>query len=102
MILKYILFISIGQIILYLLSGQLKVKYVPVIIFFIILIGYFLILPKHFYPELDPDGLNCGMPILGINLAFWFFGGGIASIIHVGFLMIRKIILLEKQSKTFL
>lgn len=100
MILRYIILISIGQIIVYLISELLKLKYVPAIIFISILLGYFYFIPPFFYPEPDPDGVNCGMPILVINFAFWFFGGGAASIIHFGYFMIKKIILLEKQSNT--
>lgn len=90
MILKWIILISIGQIKLYLISDRLKLKHASVFIFLPILIGHFFILPKYFYPEPDPDGVNCGMPILGVTLAFWIFGGGIASGTHLIYYLIKK------------
>jgi hypothetical protein len=39
------------------------------------------VFPKFFYPEPSTDGINCGMPILGITFGFWIFGtiAGIAT-----------------------
>jgi hypothetical protein len=39
-----------------------------------LLICYFLVFPKFFYPKPRTDGINCGMPALGITLGFWIFG----------------------------
>jgi len=90
MILKCIILISVGQIILYLISDRLKLKYGRVIIFLSILISHFFILPQYFFPEPVQDRINCGMPVLGITLAFWFIGGGIASTTHLIYYLIKK------------
>lgn len=83
MILYLILCISICQIGMYLISRKLGWKYGRNITFFVLIIGYLFVLPRFFYPELDPEGINCGMPILGINLAFLVIGGGAAILVHL-------------------
>lgn len=62
-------------------KNKIKVRRMWVLIAFLFL--YFFILPKLFYPKTQPDGINCGMPIMAITLAFWLFGGLASLITHV-------------------
>jgi len=90
MILKVIILISICQVLLYLISDKLGLKHGRKLLLLIILIGYFFILPPFFYPEPNPNGNNCGMPTVGVTLAFWVIGGGMASVLHLVYYLIRK------------
>jgi hypothetical protein len=92
MILTVIVLVSIGQIGLYLISDTTDFKYGRIMTFLMVLTGYLFIFPPFFYPESNPDGVNCGMPILGITLAFWIIGGGIAIVIHTIYFFIRRMI----------
>ena len=74
MILLFITGISLLQLFLYYLNDKYKTKLSNFIILLIILIGYLFVFPQFFYPEPRKDGINCGMPILAITLAFWIFG----------------------------
>lgn len=90
MILKVIIAVSIIQIVFYAIADWKTLKYGRTIIFTTILIGHFFLLPKLFYPKPEPDGINCGMPILGITLAFWVIGGLTSIIIHTAYSMLFK------------
>ena len=81
MILLFIIAISLVQFGLYYLNNKYKTKLPNFIILLTLLICYFFVFPKFFYPEPRTDGINCGMPILGITLGFWIFGtiAGIAT-----------------------
>ncbi len=74
MILLFIIGISVVQIALYFLNGKYKTKFPNYLILIFILLGHYLLFPRFFYPEPRTDGINCGMPILGITLGFWIFG----------------------------
>lgn len=65
----FIIGISLVQFALY----KYKTKLPNFVILLILLICYFFIFPKLFYPEPRTDGINCGMPILGITFVFWIF-----------------------------
>lgn len=84
MILAVIVLILLGQVSLYLLMDRFKIRLGKAFIVVAVLILYFFVLPPCFYPESDPDpdAINCGMPLLGINLAFWIIGGGGALFAH--------------------
>lgn len=87
MILKVIAAVSILQGIAY----KFNIRYASIVILFSVLALHLFFLPKLFYPKLDPGGVKCGMPILGITLAFWIFGSLAASVTHIfGRLVIRK------------
>ena len=81
MILLFILGISLVQFALYYLNSKYKTELPNFVILLILLICYFLVFPQLFYPEPRTDGINCGMPILGITIGFWIFGtiAGIAT-----------------------
>ncbi|NMM47842.1 hypothetical protein [Marinigracilibium pacificum] len=89
MIIKWIFIISIIQFISYLVFDRLKVKHATRYIFTLVILGYLFILPPLFYPEPQPDGGTCGMPVLGITLGFWVIGGIAAPITHIIFRSIR-------------
>lgn len=74
MILLYIFGISLIQFGLYYLNKKYKAKLPNFVILLILLVCYFFVFPKFFYPESVTGGINCGMPILGITLGFWIFG----------------------------
>lgn len=74
MILLFILGISIIQLVLYVINNKYKTKFPNYIILLIILGCNFFVFPSLFYPEPRTDGINCGMPILAIAIAFWVFG----------------------------
>ncbi|PSR56161.1 hypothetical protein AHMF7605_22975 [Adhaeribacter arboris] len=82
MILNFIILISVSQLLLYLIIDKLNFRYGKVLILTLILVGHFFIFPKYFYPEPNSDGVNCGMPVLGITFAFWVFGSAITLLVH--------------------
>jgi hypothetical protein len=92
MILKLIILVSMGQIFLYLVLEKLDLKYGKSILFLLILIGHFFIFPQFFYPQPDSNQFNCGLPILGITLAFWVIGGSTTILVHTIYYLIRKLL----------
>ncbi len=84
--------ISIVQIGLYLFLDNKKIKNGKSIAFATLLMGHLFILPQFFFPEPDPNGINCGMPVLGITLAFWVIGGGATVLMHILYFFLRKLI----------
>ena len=51
----------------------------------------FFVLPDYFMPEYKEGELRCGMPVLGLYLAFWIFGGGSIILTHIVYLIVKKI-----------
>ena len=90
MILVFIIAISILQLISYYLLDRYKIKIPSYVILIIVLVGHLFVFPQFFYPELNPEGVNCGLPILGITLAFWFFGIISAAFAHIIWIKILK------------
>ncbi len=91
MVLNVIIAVSLLQIALYSISDWRKIpRYGRTIILIFVLIGHFLVLPKLFYPKLDPDGVNCGMPIVGITLAFWIIGGLTSGVLHIVYPILHR------------
>jgi hypothetical protein len=77
---------------LYLFADILHLKYGKLLALLIVWIGYFLVLPLFFFPELDPsDRHRCGMPIVGIMFAFWIIGGGISLLVHLIYCFLRLV-----------
>ena len=56
--------------------NDFKAQYskLPQIIAILFLPLHFFLFPQWFFPEPSPDGINCGLPTLGIVLVFWTFG----------------------------
>jgi len=48
-----------------------KVRYGKEIAIAVIVLANIFLLPRFFYPEENKDGVNCGMPFLGITILFW-------------------------------
>ncbi|MCB0633426.1 MAG: hypothetical protein R2824_02995 [Saprospiraceae bacterium] len=90
MILPWIILFSIGQIIGYRITDHFGFRTGRILILLSVLIHYFFILPPWFFPESDTEGINCGMPALGITLAFWIVGGAMAIIVHLAYYFYRK------------
>lgn len=74
MILLFIIGISLIQFGLYYLNNTYKTKIPSLVILLAVLICYFFVFPKLFYPKPSINRINCGMPIFAITLSFWFFG----------------------------
>ncbi len=83
MILIFIIGISIVQFGLYFLNAKYKTKMPNFVILLILLTGHFFVFPKLFYPEPRTDGINCGMPMLGVTLGFWIFGTLSGIVVHI-------------------
>jgi hypothetical protein len=89
MILAVIISVSIFQLALSIISDWKNIKYGRTVIL-IVLSGYFLFLPRLFYPKFDPAEAHCGMPILGITLAFWVIGGLSSIVLHTMYSILHK------------
>ncbi len=50
----------------------------------------FFILPDYFMPVYRKGEFRCGMPAMGINLAFWFLGGGSLIITHIVYSIVKR------------
>lgn len=81
MILLFIIFISFVRLLLYYFIEKYSLKFPKPILLVLVLIGYYFVFPQYFMPEPKGDGINCGMPAMGILLGFWVFGtiAGIAT-----------------------
>jgi len=82
MMFTLIVLISIFQVCLYLASEKTGFRYGKAITLLVVLTGYFFVFPRFFYPEPKPNGMNCGLPLVAVTLAFWVFGGGAAIFVH--------------------
>lgn len=70
------------QVVLYwIIDNYFKRKGKILVLFTIIALCIF-ILPSFFLPDFSKERPRCGMPVLAINFAFWFIGGGGAIVIH--------------------
>lgn len=74
MILIFIFGVALLQYFLNVWNSKSKTKIPKFIIVLLFLIGHFFVFPQWFFPEPDPKGINCGMPMLGITLGFWIYG----------------------------
>jgi hypothetical protein len=83
MILLFIFGVSLVQFALYYLNSKYKTKLPNFVILLIILICYFFVFPRLFYPEPSTDGINCGMPIFAITFGFWIFGTIAGILTHI-------------------
>lgn len=95
MIILLIAGISLVQLALYYISHRMNWKFPDFLILVLFLLFYYAILPRFFYPEPSPDGINCGMPILGITMAFWVLGTIAGVLTHFLWKLILKFIKTE-------
>lgn len=91
MILTVIIAISIFQVGIYLLLDLRHQGNLKIFVLLLVLLSYFFFLPPLFYPQINPNGVNCGMPILGITLAFWIFGSLISTVSHLAYLFFKQV-----------
>ncbi|VAW10555.1 hypothetical protein MNBD_BACTEROID03-1765 [hydrothermal vent metagenome] len=76
---------------IYLLLDRSQLPFRRWMVLIVLLIGHLLVFPRLFYLEYDPNGINCGMPILGIHLAFCIFGMPMTLLVHmIYYLNIKK------------
>lgn len=83
MILLFIAFISFIQFLIYFIIQNYQFKIYNISILALTLIGHWMLFPQLFFPEPKTDGINCGMPLLGVLFGFWIFGTIAAIITHV-------------------
>lgn len=83
MILYFIIGVSLVQYAIYYINSRYTTKFPDFMILFFIAVAHFFVFPKWFYPELDPNGINCGVPKLATTLAFWIFGTLATCITHI-------------------
>lgn len=91
MILVVIGFLTFCQVLLSVVANERRINWLNPVVLLILLTLYIFILPSFFYPPPPPEGKYvCGMPILGITLAFWIFGSGSALITYLACSMMKK------------
>jgi hypothetical protein len=54
-----------------------------------LILAHAFIFPPYFFPVIEDDGIRCGMPLLGVTLAFWIFGIPATILTHVTYLLIK-------------
>jgi hypothetical protein len=90
--LELIFILFLVQLISYLLIDKYNAPKWKYLIFGLIMVGYIFIIPSFFFPDNPNNEPQCGMPLLGITLAFWILGCGTVIITHVFYLLIKRII----------
>lgn len=58
----------------------------------------FFILPGYFMPVYKEGELHCGMPAMGITLAFWILGGGLLIVTHTVYVLVKTLIKAKKSN----
>ncbi len=58
----------------------------------------FFVLPGYFMPEYKEGEFRCGMPALGITLAFWILGGGLIIFTHIVYVIVKTLIKAKKST----
>lgn len=89
--LELIVILLIVQLIGYLLFDKYHKKKWKLLIFGLLMIGYIFIIPSYFFPDNPNNEPRCGMPLVGITLAFWILGCGTVLITHIVYLLIKRI-----------
>jgi len=89
--------ILIAQIICYLTLDKLNLSAWRYLILALIMLVYIFVLPAYFIPDNPKTEPRCGMPELGITLAFWLFGGGTTLITHLTYSVMNKANKPEKE-----
>ena len=100
MILLFILGVSLIQFAVYILNNKLNTDFPSLVILLTLLLCYFFVFPRFFFPEPIEDEINCGMPALGVTLGFWIFGtiAGIAT--HLVWFVIKKLAAKNRKQKS--
>ncbi|WP_264520650.1 hypothetical protein [Flavobacterium sp. N1994] len=69
--------------------------------YLLLAIGLFLdffILPDYFMPVYREGQLRCGLPELGIHLAFWIFGCGSIICTHIVYVILSSLNKAKKRT----
>lgn len=90
MILFVILILSIIHLALYYFNLKVKWSIPDYIIFVILFLANFFILPRYFYPAPSEDEVLCGNPIIAITFAFWFISSITTTIIYLFWIFVIK------------
>jgi len=94
-----ILLLFVLQIATYIGLDKYKLSYWKYLVLAVCLILNFLILPSYFIPDYKEGEIRCGMPALGITLAFWVLGGGLTIITHCIYSIINSSNRMKRQSQ---
>lgn len=86
------LVVGIIQLTAYKLVDQKKVMDGRLLVLIGIMLCYIFLFPFLFtrQPTTTADGVQCGMPVLALILAFWIFGCGLALITHAMYYFLHK------------
>ena len=93
MILVIIFILSIIHLALYYLNAKGKMNIPDYIIFVILFLANFFILPRYFYPAPSETEVLCGNPIIAITFVFWLLNSITTVIIYLiwTFLLRKKL-----------
>lgn len=58
----------------------------------------FMVLPSYFMPHYKEGEFRCGLPALGITLAFWILGGGSIILTHFVYVVVKTRIKAKKNT----
>lgn len=83
--------ILVFQIIGYFIIDRLHLGVWKYLIFAFCLVAQLFILPNYFIQDNPNNEPRCGMPALGITLAFWIFGSGTTIVGHLSYILIKKL-----------
>ncbi len=75
---------------IYLFLDRIQFPFRKWVVLIALLIGHLFIFPRLFYLDYDSNGMNCGMPILGIHLIFYIFGIPMTLLVHLIYYLIAK------------
>ena len=57
----------------------------------------FFVLPGYFMPVYKEGEFTCGLPAMGITLAFWILGGGLLIFTHTVYVLVNTLIKAKKS-----
>jgi hypothetical protein len=94
MILTIISLVTIFQLCLYLALDSKGYRQGKGIVFGLIILANFVVFPTIMIQqiEFEPGDVRCGMPALGITLAFLIFGNVIALMTHLIYVCLMRIL----------
>jgi hypothetical protein len=96
MILFFILFVFLLQITLYVMLDKKNASKWKYAVLGTIFLSHFFVFPQIFVSSLIPEGIDCGLPVMGIVFGFWIFGGSITLLGHLVYQSIFNAIVREE------
>ena len=87
MILGSVILIAFIQAMIYIWLERLNLSGWQWVVFLALMVGHFWLFPQWQINATIPDDpeSRCGMPIFGITMAYWMFGGLSSTLIHFYF-----------------